>query len=70
MTKICDKITQVGVGHRKAINGNNNSDWMGCQKCDGKSYCATLTNTAPIPDLHINLFIMMWALKNRFQVIP
>ena len=68
MKNLKDSKTRVTVGYSRTLTGGKLGNWYGCQKCDGKIHCVTLTNMDVIPGLHANLFSVTRSLQKGFQV--
>ena len=68
MMNLKDSEIRVNIGGSRTLTRTNRGNWHGCQKCDRKLHCVTLTNAALIPGLHANIFNVMQALQKGFQV--
>ena len=60
----------VKTGNKKTMTGLLRGKWKGYQKIYGKLYPVTCTETAYIPYLSVNIFIMKRALTKGLNVTP
>ena len=63
-----DTKTKVTVGDCRTLTEKKHSDWHIWYKRNKKLHSVTLKNTAAIPGLHANLFIMTKELQKYFQL--
>ena len=68
MTKLKYVEAWVTVGDSRTLTGGKHGNWHGYQRRYEKLYHVTLSSTVSIPGLYTNIFSMVWALQNVFQV--
>ena len=67
MTNLKDTKAKVTVRDSITLTGKKQRNWNGYQRRDRKLHCMMLSNTAVIPGLHANLFIMKRSLQKGLK---